>query len=193
MKHDPLSKHGIASKGLLMAACFFWSLCEQTVTSVRQKSSEPVDIVPHLITHLSPLCPWQQEQLLLSVLPRYIAMELKTEVIKRLSKPKSKEENESNFNNFHSLYIRQHKDVRWRSDCVVFAVFIHQKLLSWISLSLCGCVQHPVCRHCGVHKAGEHLLTRGAGRCAQQALWQIWWHRQGETLSTFLCHKELFC
>uniref|UniRef100_A0A3B5AED5 adenylate cyclase n=1 Tax=Stegastes partitus TaxID=144197 RepID=A0A3B5AED5_9TELE len=54
---------------------------------------------------------YQQEQLLLSVLPRYIAMELKTEVIKRLSKPKGDQENESNFHNFHSLYIRQHKDV----------------------------------------------------------------------------------
>ncbi|XP_040887370.1 adenylate cyclase type 2-like [Toxotes jaculatrix] len=54
---------------------------------------------------------YQQEQLLLSVLPRYIAMELKTEVIKRLSKPKSDKENESNFHNFHSLYIRQHRDV----------------------------------------------------------------------------------
>ncbi|TMS02156.1 Adenylate cyclase type 2 [Larimichthys crocea] len=55
---------------------------------------------------------YQQEQLLLSVLPRYIAMELKTEVIKRLSKPKSDQENqESKTHNFHSLYIRQHKDV----------------------------------------------------------------------------------
>ncbi|XP_035530834.1 adenylate cyclase type 2-like [Morone saxatilis] len=54
---------------------------------------------------------YQQEQLLLSVLPRYIAVELKSEVIKRLSKPKSDKENESNSNNFHSLYIRQHKDV----------------------------------------------------------------------------------
>nr|XP_046236260.1 adenylate cyclase type 2-like [Scatophagus argus]XP_046236261.1 adenylate cyclase type 2-like [Scatophagus argus]XP_046236262.1 adenylate cyclase type 2-like [Scatophagus argus]XP_046236263.1 adenylate cyclase type 2-like [Scatophagus argus] len=54
---------------------------------------------------------YQQERLLLSVLPRYIAMELKTEVIKRLSKPKSNEENESKIHNFHSLYIRQHKDV----------------------------------------------------------------------------------
>lgn len=76
---------------------------------MRQKSG---DVVSQLVARLSSLCPWQQEQLLLSVLPRYIAMELKTEVIKRLSKPKSKEENESNFNNFHSLYIRQHKDVR---------------------------------------------------------------------------------
>lgn len=63
-------------------------------------------------THLSCLYPWRQEQLLLSVLPRYIAMELKSEVIKRLSKPESKEKNESNGHNFHSLYIRQHKDVR---------------------------------------------------------------------------------
>ncbi|XP_061566235.1 adenylate cyclase type 4-like [Cololabis saira] len=54
---------------------------------------------------------YQQEQLLLSVLPRYIAVELKTEVIKRLSKPKTDKGNEPNFNNFHSLYIRQHKDV----------------------------------------------------------------------------------
>uniref|UniRef100_A0A672G4L2 adenylate cyclase n=1 Tax=Salarias fasciatus TaxID=181472 RepID=A0A672G4L2_SALFA len=54
---------------------------------------------------------YQQEQLLLSVLPRYIAVELKTEVIKRLSEPKDREENESNFHNFHSLFIRQHKDV----------------------------------------------------------------------------------
>ncbi|XP_029382273.1 adenylate cyclase type 4 [Echeneis naucrates] len=54
---------------------------------------------------------YQQEQLLLSVLPLYIARELKTEVIKRLSKPKSSTGNESQFHNFHSLYIRKHKDV----------------------------------------------------------------------------------
>lgn len=112
MKHDPLSKHGSHSKGLLMVAYFF--LCERIVMSVRQKCSDPVYKVSQLITWSSPF-PWQQEQLLLSVLPRYIAMELKTEVIKRLSKPTSKEEKESSFHNFHSLYIRQHKDVRWRS------------------------------------------------------------------------------
>ncbi|XP_076018718.1 adenylate cyclase type 2 [Genypterus blacodes] len=52
---------------------------------------------------------YQQERLLLSVLPLYIAMELKTEVIKRLSKPI--EGKGTNFNNFHCLYVRQHKDV----------------------------------------------------------------------------------
>uniref|UniRef100_A0A669FBG0 adenylate cyclase n=1 Tax=Oreochromis niloticus TaxID=8128 RepID=A0A669FBG0_ORENI len=54
---------------------------------------------------------YQQEQLLLSVLPRYIAVELKSEVISRLSKPKSDVENKSTSNNFHSLYVRQHRDV----------------------------------------------------------------------------------
>ncbi|XP_054456918.1 adenylate cyclase type 2-like isoform X2 [Anoplopoma fimbria] len=55
---------------------------------------------------------YQQEQLLLSVLPRYIAMELKTEVINKLFKPKSDgEKKESNTNNFYSLYIRKHNDV----------------------------------------------------------------------------------
>uniref|UniRef100_A0A8C7Z0Q1 adenylate cyclase n=1 Tax=Oryzias sinensis TaxID=183150 RepID=A0A8C7Z0Q1_9TELE len=53
----------------------------------------------------------QQEQLLLSVLPRYIAMELKTEVIRKLSKPKSDKETASTIQNFQSLYIRKHKDV----------------------------------------------------------------------------------
>uniref|UniRef100_A0A3Q4NBN5 adenylate cyclase n=1 Tax=Neolamprologus brichardi TaxID=32507 RepID=A0A3Q4NBN5_NEOBR len=52
-----------------------------------------------------------QEQLLLSVLPRYIAVELKTEVISRLSNPKSDDENKSTSHNFHSLYVRQHRDV----------------------------------------------------------------------------------
>uniref|UniRef100_A0A8C3ACH9 adenylate cyclase n=1 Tax=Cyclopterus lumpus TaxID=8103 RepID=A0A8C3ACH9_CYCLU len=60
---------------------------------------------------LSPLCPRQQEQLLLSVLPRYIAMELKTEVINKLFKSKSEVKCESNHHNFHSLYIRRHNDV----------------------------------------------------------------------------------
>uniref|UniRef100_A0A8C9YEL9 adenylate cyclase n=1 Tax=Sander lucioperca TaxID=283035 RepID=A0A8C9YEL9_SANLU len=54
---------------------------------------------------------YQQEQLLLSVLPRYIAMELKTEVIKKLFKAKCDDDKESNSNNFHSLYVRKHKDV----------------------------------------------------------------------------------
>ncbi|XP_051981336.1 adenylate cyclase type 4-like [Xyrauchen texanus] len=49
-----------------------------------------------------------QEHLLLSVLPRYIALELKSEIVKRLSEKCSAKETPANF---HSLYIRQHRDV----------------------------------------------------------------------------------
>ncbi|XP_033839987.2 adenylate cyclase type 4-like [Periophthalmus magnuspinnatus] len=57
---------------------------------------------------------YQQEQLLLSVLPRYLAKELKAEVIGRLTKPGSRAQpvaEDKNNSRFHSLYIRQHKDV----------------------------------------------------------------------------------
>lgn len=54
----------------------------------------------------------KQECLLLSVLPRYLAKELKAEVISRLSKPESRPRPSSEHNSlFHSLYIKQHKDV----------------------------------------------------------------------------------
>ncbi|KAF7686845.1 adenylate cyclase type 4-like [Silurus meridionalis] len=49
-----------------------------------------------------------QEHLLLSVLPRGIAMELKGEVVKSLSKTFS---GPDNMPNFHNLYVKQHKDV----------------------------------------------------------------------------------
>ncbi|XP_062372905.1 adenylate cyclase type 4-like [Sardina pilchardus] len=50
----------------------------------------------------------KQERLLLSILPRSIAMEIKAEVTKRLSENQPREDRGQNF---HSLYIRQHKDV----------------------------------------------------------------------------------
>ncbi|XP_026887800.2 adenylate cyclase type 4-like [Electrophorus electricus] len=49
-----------------------------------------------------------QEHLLLSVLPLYIAKELKEEIVKRLSDKCTGADNKPNF---HSLYIKQHKDV----------------------------------------------------------------------------------
>ncbi|XP_060772979.1 adenylate cyclase type 4-like isoform X2 [Neoarius graeffei] len=49
-----------------------------------------------------------QEHLLLSVLPRYIAMELKGEVVKGLSRTFTGTDNKPNF---HNLYVKQHKDV----------------------------------------------------------------------------------
>uniref|UniRef100_A0AAY4DK92 adenylate cyclase n=1 Tax=Denticeps clupeoides TaxID=299321 RepID=A0AAY4DK92_9TELE len=50
------------------------------------------------------------ERLLLSILPRSIAMEVKTEVVKRLSGEQTYS-GSGGGQNFHSLYIRQHKDV----------------------------------------------------------------------------------
>ncbi|KAL2079127.1 hypothetical protein ACEWY4_024871 [Coilia grayii] len=50
----------------------------------------------------------KQERLLLSILPRSIAMEIKAEVTKRLSENQPREDRGQNF---HSLYIRQHKYV----------------------------------------------------------------------------------
>ncbi|MGH0129049.1 UNVERIFIED_CONTAM: hypothetical protein FKN15_062997 [Acipenser sinensis] len=50
----------------------------------------------------------QQEHLLLSVLPAYIALEMKAEIIKRL---KDKQPDLEYSNNFHNLYVKQHKHV----------------------------------------------------------------------------------
>nr|XP_033780772.1 adenylate cyclase type 4 isoform X1 [Geotrypetes seraphini]XP_033780773.1 adenylate cyclase type 4 isoform X1 [Geotrypetes seraphini]XP_033780774.1 adenylate cyclase type 4 isoform X1 [Geotrypetes seraphini] len=50
----------------------------------------------------------QQEHLLLSILPAYIAMEMKAEIIERLKEGQPKHENT---NNFHNLYIKRHKNV----------------------------------------------------------------------------------
>ncbi|KAI4893595.1 hypothetical protein NFI96_027406, partial [Prochilodus magdalenae] len=58
--------------------------------------------------HTFPPRPLPQEHLLLSVLPRYIAMELKGEVVKGLS---GKLPGTDSGPNFHSLYIKQHRDV----------------------------------------------------------------------------------
>ncbi|XP_064416474.1 adenylate cyclase type 2 [Latimeria chalumnae] len=50
----------------------------------------------------------QQEHLLLSVLPAYIATEMKDEIIKRL---KEQQPHHETTNNFHNLYVRRHENV----------------------------------------------------------------------------------
>lgn len=50
----------------------------------------------------------QQEHLLLSILPAYIAMEMKAEIIERLKDGTPKPENT---NSFHNLYIKRHQNV----------------------------------------------------------------------------------
>lgn len=57
------------------------------------------------------LCPTCQENLLLSVLPAHISMGMKLAIIERL-----KERGDRRYlpdNNFHSLYVKRHQNVRW--------------------------------------------------------------------------------
>ncbi|XP_072357471.1 adenylate cyclase type 2-like [Scyliorhinus torazame] len=53
----------------------------------------------------------QQDHLLLSVLPLYIALEMKAEIIERLTGPKDGQPQVENSTNFHNLYVKHHKDV----------------------------------------------------------------------------------
>ncbi|XP_062917358.1 adenylate cyclase type 2-like [Mobula hypostoma] len=53
----------------------------------------------------------QQDHLLLSVLPVYIALEMKAEIMERLKGPKEGQPQVESGNNFHNLYIKHHKDV----------------------------------------------------------------------------------
>ncbi|KAF7229888.1 adenylate cyclase type 2 isoform X1 [Nothobranchius furzeri] len=53
----------------------------------------------------------QQEGLLLSVLPRYIALKIKTEKIKKSQKTKEGKDDENKMANFHNLYVAQYKNV----------------------------------------------------------------------------------
>ncbi|MGH0133139.1 UNVERIFIED_CONTAM: hypothetical protein FKN15_061289 [Acipenser sinensis] len=56
----------------------------------------------------------QQETLLLSVLPAYISMEMKLAIIERLkeSKDRDAQQRQVKDNNFHSLYVKRHRNVR---------------------------------------------------------------------------------
>ncbi|XP_041077373.1 adenylate cyclase type 2-like isoform X4 [Polyodon spathula] len=55
----------------------------------------------------------QQETLLLSVLPAYISMEMKLAIIERLkeSKDRDAQQRQVKDNNFHSLYVKRHRNV----------------------------------------------------------------------------------
>lgn len=67
---------------------------------------------------LTPPCPSPaaQENLLLSVLPAHISMGMKLTIIERL-----KERGDRRYlpdNNFHSLYVKRHQNVRWAAGWV---------------------------------------------------------------------------
>ncbi|RXN20273.1 adenylate cyclase type 2 [Labeo rohita] len=55
------------------------------------------------------ICPWDQERLLLSLLPAHIARVMKAEIIQRLKGPNFGQA--ENTNNFHNLYVQRHTNV----------------------------------------------------------------------------------
>ncbi|MGH0150508.1 UNVERIFIED_CONTAM: hypothetical protein FKN15_047365 [Acipenser sinensis] len=77
----------------------------------------------------------QQEHLLLSVLPAYIALEMKAEIIKRL---KDKQPDLEYSNNFHNLYVKQHKHVRWTQK--------GPKFVQWIPSISAAVIKQPLVR-----------------------------------------------
>uniref|UniRef100_A0A8C6L048 adenylate cyclase n=1 Tax=Nothobranchius furzeri TaxID=105023 RepID=A0A8C6L048_NOTFU len=70
-------------------------------------------IISVYVTIKSPNTPQlaEQEGLLLSVLPRYIALKIKTEKIKKSQKTKEGKDDENKMANFHNLYVAQYKNV----------------------------------------------------------------------------------
>ncbi|XP_053121636.1 adenylate cyclase type 4 isoform X2 [Hemicordylus capensis] len=52
-----------------------------------------------------------QEHLLLSILPAYIALEMKAEIIERLRDGGQAQRRHESANNFHNLYVKRHKNV----------------------------------------------------------------------------------
>lgn len=53
----------------------------------------------------------RQEHLLLSILPAYLAQEMKAEIMARLQAGQGSRP--ENTNNFHSLYVKRHQGVRY--------------------------------------------------------------------------------
>lgn len=60
-------------------------------------------------------CLCAQENLLQSVLPVYISMKMKLAILERLQDCKDKEDQQRlvKDNNFHSLYVKRHENVRY--------------------------------------------------------------------------------
>lgn len=82
-------------------------------------------IVPHLdcsdVTEYVFVC--LQENLLQSVLPVYISMKMKLAIMERLQECKDKQEQQRlvKDNNFHSLYVKRHENVRYKHKPLCYA------------------------------------------------------------------------
>lgn len=76
-------------------------------------------------------CLCVQENLLQSVLPVYISMKMKLAILERLQDCKDKEDQQRlvKDNNFHSLYVKRHENVR----------YYHKPLYEYTS-EICMCI-----------------------------------------------------
>lgn len=79
-----------------------------------------------------------QERLLLSVLPRHVAMEMKDDIA---GQPRDTQ--------FHKIYIQRHENVRWVCVCVFVIVFVCVCVCvckASVSFSLCLCINLFACK-----------------------------------------------
>lgn len=69
---------------------------------------------------------WLQENLLQSVLPVYISMKMKLAIMERLQDCKDKEDQHRlvKDNNFHSLYVKRHENVRYHHNTFLDLSFL---------------------------------------------------------------------
>lgn len=73
-----------------------------------------------------------QENLLQSVLPVYISMKMKLAIMERLQDCKDKEEQQRlvKDNNFHSLYVKRHENVRYNHNPSLIIANLFKKITS---------------------------------------------------------------
>lgn len=49
-----------------------------------------------------------------------------------------------------------------------------------IKMSSCFFLQHPLCRHCGIHQLSFSVHCSGTGQVAEWTLWEVWWTGNGK-------------
>lgn len=109
----------VSFRELLDLIRIFWYLnwCLEIITHLMlhepQRDPEPI-FNSHCCNVYWYVC--LQENLLQSVLPVYISMKMKLAIMERLQECKDKEERQRlvKDNNFHSLYVKRHENVRYK-------------------------------------------------------------------------------
>lgn len=97
-----------------------------------------------------------QERLVLSILPRFVALEMIADM--------SALEDEVNPQEFHKIYIHQYKDVRYTHTSLglIFVAFVILASKNNSNRPLVP-LQHPFCRHQGFHFVVYEPVGPGSG------------------------------